>query len=347
MCSILGSPHLLQTVQPVVGLAAELLLWPSPDARPCWLAPVATSMELFRALTAESWQTPSQQETAGSSSSSGVAAAAAQSNAQGVQQPRQELMHCPAVWQLQAAAQAVYTQHLRHSQRSSQRATTAATAAGTRLLQAAASPPEAGFSAGAAPAVAAYDMAPCAEELLAAVGVPTSELQRSRGQASWFGDEGVQEGLTYSLASGMHMWKHQCELLLQQRANSSSAARGGHSISDIPAAVPQLQQLLQHWPAVLVELLLLVDEVRLKMTLLSSLLQILDVYIYIEGSEVDYVDINSRVIGPLLQLAHCSLTAGTLLSLTHPACVPTIDACCCCLCSVRSLPAGAVSSIQR
>jgi hypothetical protein len=306
MRSILGSPHLLQTVQPAVCLAAELLLWPSPDSRPCWGALFRTSQELFGALHAELSSSFSQSETAcsssSSSSSSGAAAAAAQSNAQDAQQPWQELLYCPAVWQLLAAAQAVYAQHLRHSLRSSQRTMTAATAASTRPLQAATSPPRAGLSAGAAPA--AYDMAPFAEELLVAVGVPASELQRSSGQAPCLSDEEVREGVRYSIMSGMLMWQHQCALLSQEPTLSSSGARGGQSSSDSNTpAVPQLQQLLQHWPAVLVELLLLVDDVRLKVMLLQSLVLMLLMPQLFESYEVGSFDIKSRVIGPLLQLA--------------------------------------------
>jgi hypothetical protein len=306
MRSILGSPHMLQTVQPAVCLAAELLLWPGTEGRPCWLAPIVAAQELFRALRAEKGSCSSQQETApsnSSSSSSGAAAAAAHSDAQGTQQPWQELLHCPAVWQLLAAAQAVYTQHLRHSQRSSQRTTAAATAAGTRPLQAAASPPGAGYSAGAVPAAAAYDMASFAEELLAAVGVPASELQLSNGQPPWFSDKQVLEGVSSSIITGAYVWEH--HFRLHERIKSSGGAGEGQSSSDIiPPAVQQLQQqLLQSWPAMLVELLLLVDAVRLKLVLLQSLLFMLQMPIYIASSQADFIAISSRVIGPLLQLA--------------------------------------------
>jgi hypothetical protein len=156
---------------------------------------------------------------------------------------------------------------------------------------------------------------PFAEELLVAVGVPASELQRSSGQVPCFSDERVHEGISYSITSGTYMWQHHCKVLSQKqtksREDSSSSsssggggARGCQSSSDnMPPAVPQLQQLLQHWPAVLVELLLLVDEAWLKMLLLQSLLYMLQTPIHIQSSGVDPVDINSRVIGPLLQLA--------------------------------------------
>jgi hypothetical protein len=117
MRSILGSTPLLQTVQPVARLAAELLLWPGVDGEPCWTVPLRAADELCCALyveincmTIEEQQAATRWLSSSSSSSSGsvdaadtggVAVAAAQlpssTSTQPPGSPWVHLMHCPAV----------------------------------------------------------------------------------------------------------------------------------------------------------------------------------------------------------------------------------------------------------
>jgi uncharacterized membrane protein YgcG len=191
---------------------------------------------------------------------------------------------------------------------------------------------------GAAAAAAASEMPRHHEDLLCAAGVPDSELQRSSDWTRDLTEAEVSKSLGYSLSVNVYFWRYHVQRMLTElseissrtaggggsegsssSSSSSSSTNSGGSSSNSSAQYmlnasvrteAQLQRrlppgafkLLQHWPAVQLELLLLVKDVDHHMWLLPPVACMLQVCTMANMPVSDVTAVNSALIKPLLQL---------------------------------------------
>jgi hypothetical protein len=340
--SSLSSAPLLQTVEPVAGLAAELLLWPGVDGAPCWTIPLRAAEVLFCALQLEAHANSLDALAAASGNSSSSGSSSSSSGSHGSQargsidedaaaaaRPWVHLLHCPAVISLLASSQAVYAQQLRHSQHTAAAAAAAGAAGAWQpMVQTTSAPAIAPATTHQPAALAAYEMPRFHQDVLKAVGVPASELHRSSAQHQ----PTDYDSLATSVVTGAYLWTYHVQLLstvLDNCSGSGDGAVGGSSSSSssgshsrgvcsrtfVSAATlqqaqgqqqrllpPGVLQLLQFWPALQLELLLLVGDSGHKRLLLRTATTMLQTCLMSDASLSRLNAARSIVIKPLLQL---------------------------------------------